>query len=71
MDTAAWVWIVVAIVVVALIVVLLMTSRKRKEAFRQKRDEQNRQHAAEIRSKAENADLHARENEARAHAGQS
>ena len=53
MDPSAWIWIVVVIVAIALVVVLLMSSRKRREAFRQKRDEQNRQHAAEIRSKAE------------------
>jgi heme exporter protein D len=63
LETAPWVWVVVAIVVVVLIVLLLLTGRRRK-ALQQKRDEAHREKAAEIRREAEKMELDAREREA-------
>src|SRR6478752_9174818 len=62
-DTAPWVWIVVAVVVVALIAVLLLSGGRRRKAMQEKRDQENREKAAEIRRKAENMELDARERE--------
>lgn len=65
MDVAPWVWVVVGLVVVVLLVVFLVTGRRRR-AMQQKRDEANREKAAEMRRKAEEVELDAREREARA-----
>jgi FtsZ-interacting cell division protein ZipA len=65
LDIAPWVWVVIGLVVVVLLVVFLVTGRRRR-AMEQKRDEANREKAAEIRRKAEEVELDAREREARA-----
>ena len=65
MDIAPWVWVIVGVVVVVLLVVFLVTGRRRR-AMEQKRDESNREKAAEMRRKAEEVELDAREKEARA-----
>ena len=64
-ETATWVWLLVAVVVVVLIVLLLATGRRRK-AMQQKRDEAHREKAADIRREAADLELDAREREAKA-----
>ncbi|MFC0459385.1 hypothetical protein ACFFGR_23065 [Arthrobacter liuii] len=66
MDTAPWVWVVVAVVVVALIVLLLLAGGRRRKAMQEKRDREHREKAAEIRREAENMEIDAREREAKA-----
>ena len=63
MDIAPWVWVVIGVVVVVLLVAFLVTGRRRR-AMEQKRDEANREKAAEMRRKAEAVELDAREKEA-------
>lgn len=64
-DTASWIWIVVAVVVIVAILLLLLGGRRRK-AMQQKRDQEHREKAAEIRREAENKEIDAREREAKA-----
>lgn len=65
-DTAPWVWVVVAVVVVAVIVLLFLSGGRRRKAMQEKRDQEHREKAAEIRHQAENMELDAREREAKA-----
>jgi len=66
MDTAPWVWVIVAVVVVVLIVLLLLAGGRRRKAMQEKRDQEHREKAAEIRREAENMEIDAREREAKA-----
>ncbi|MEW1808779.1 heme exporter protein CcmD [Pseudarthrobacter sp. NPDC080039] len=66
MDTAPWVWVVVAVVVVVLIVLLLLVGGRRRKAMQEKRDQEHREKAAEIRREAQNMEIDAREREAKA-----
>jgi hypothetical protein len=65
-DTAPWVWVLVAVVVVVLIVVLLLVGGRRRKAMQEKRDQEHREKAAEIRREAQNMEIDAREREAKA-----
>jgi heme exporter protein D len=65
-DTAPWVWVVIAVVVVAVIVLLFLSGGRRRKAMQEKRDQEHREKAAEIRHQAENMELDAREREAKA-----
>ncbi|VXB94348.1 Eukaryotic translation initiation factor 4B [Arthrobacter sp. 9AX] len=65
-ETAPWVWVIVAIVVVVLIVLLLLATGRRRKALQQKRDDAHREKAAEIRRDAQDRELDAREREAKA-----